>query len=567
MISVPYKLNMYWTWSLPTNPTKQLEQLEQSKQSEQPKQLEQQSQSLEKEQADNKDQTLEKEQNEKKSQVNKKKVNIDNKVSIGMIKKFNQIDSDLIENNKLKKRILDMYNKEFAWLVTDSKTGFDFKFEISNDNRINKDTWNEYVLQNGIFGPMDINNFNKLNQYINFGTDKLIFNIIDWKIDSIDAFIEKWNQDRIKFESGLPEIFFYGTIYDTDKSVLSYYYITKKYQTYHSIIKFDFAQTVNYFKKLLSFIDQVVASEYVYRDLELFGIGWDYNYDKTDIVFKIIKYTSNTLVSLQGNYFESFTLTRCDDKSCIGSLIPYYVVDDYYNLKQDWLKRLVKSYCLGLTEIILILFYNNDAIMNKLYNFIIEPSFLESKLQYFHIYNRFGILDNYKELTNLVIGLTIRFCDINPLFDSMMASIVLNLLERDYDIIFYPYHILSIIKKIEESNEEFKVEYSIKDKIYVPDEQNFLKTSYLKKVDIIKNDDLNKLMANIQIEPNSFKDIEPIRIDNKNLKKKVSSNIESSKSKLNSDSFIKKKIEPIGNKNFKELYLKYKNKYLRLKNN
>ena len=40
----------------------------------------------------------------------------------------------------------------------------------------------------------------------------LIFNIIDWKIDSVDTFIEKWSQDRIKFESGLPEILFYGTI-------------------------------------------------------------------------------------------------------------------------------------------------------------------------------------------------------------------------------------------------------------------------------------------------------------------------------------------------------------------
>jgi hypothetical protein len=339
-----------------------------------------------------------------------------------------------------------------------------------------------------------------------------------------------------------------STIYDTDKTVLSYYYITKKYQTYHSIIKFDFTQTVNYFKKLLSFLDQVVASEYVYRDLELFGIGWDYNYNKIDIDFKILKYTNNTLVSLKGDYFESYNLTRCDGKNCIGSIIPYYVIDDYYNMNKDWLKRLNKSYCLGLTEIILVLFYNNDIKMNKLYNFIIEPSFLESKLQYFHIYNRFGIIDNYTELTNLVIELTIRFCDINPLFDSMMASIVLNLLEKDYNVIFYPYHILKIIEKIEESNEDFKVKYSIKDKIYIQDEKNFLKTTFLKKVDIIKNDDLSRLMSNIQIEPNSPSDIEPIRIQNLKMEinKKESSNIQ--------------------NKNFKKLYLKYKNKYLKLKN-
>jgi len=186
--------------------------------------------------------------------------------------------------------------------------------------------------------------------------------------------------------------------------------------------------------------------------------------------------------------------------------------------------------------------------MNKLYNFITEPSFLESKLQYFHIYNRFGIIDNYTELTNLVIELTIRFCDINPLFDSMMASIVLNLLEKDYNVIFYPYHILKIIEKIEESNEDFKVKYSIKDKIYIQDEKNFLKTTFLKKVDIIKNDDLSRLMSNIQIEPNSPSDIEPIRIENLKMEinKKESSNIQ--------------------NKNFKKLYLKYKNKYLKLKN-
>jgi hypothetical protein len=50
-----------------------------------------------------------------------------------------------------------------------------------------------------------------------------------------------------------------------------------------------------------------------------------------------------------------------------------------------------------------------------------------------------------------------------------MYSIVLNLLERDYEKIYYPYHILMIIKKIEESNQEFEVEYSIKDSIYIPD--------------------------------------------------------------------------------------------------
>ena len=94
------------------------------------------------------------------------------------------------------------------------------------------------------------------------------------------------------------------------------------------------------------------------------------------------------------------------------------------------------------------------------------------------------------------------------------------------------------------------MEYSIKDEIYVPDENNFLKTSYLKKIDIIKNDDLSRLIENIQIETNSSGDIEPIRIESKNLKKLE---------KINNDSNDKK--------NFKELYLKYKNKYLRLKNN
>jgi hypothetical protein len=177
---------------------------------------------------------------------------------------------------------------------------------------------------------------------------------------------------------------------------LSFYILTKKYNTYLDILQFDFEKTSNYFEKILKFLDKVVISGYIFRDLNLFRIGFEYDGDNTNFIFKIIKYTNNTLVSLNGAFFSSFSLVKCFGKSCIGSIIPFYVIDDYYNLKEDWIKRLNKSYCLGLCEIILILFYNSDENLYNLYKFIIGPSYLESKLQFFHVYNRFGILNNYQ---------------------------------------------------------------------------------------------------------------------------------------------------------------------------
>jgi len=508
MIHIPYKLDLYWTWNLSEN------------------------------KSENKSQNYKfnnLSDNNKKDQITN-----DNKTIY-----LNNYEFDIIKKNKLKERIINMRETEIGWIISKKNTGFLFEFEVTNKNRINKENYYEYTLKNGILGILNIGSTEKINKYINNDIEQLVFNIIDWDISSIDLFIIKWNNDKIKYKNNIPEIYFYGTIYDNNNKFLSYYYITKKYQTYEDVIKMDFNFIINYFKKILLFLDSIKSFNYIFRNLNMISLGFDYNIDKSDIDVKIIKYTNTTLLSLNDVFFEKFKLTKCFNKSCVGNIIPYYIIDDYYNLENNWLSRLDKYYSLPLVEIIFVLFYNNDNTLNKLYNYIIEPSKLESRLQYFHIYNRYNISNNNHILTNLVNNLKIRFCNINPLFEYTMETIILNLLNKEYNKILYPNHILVIIKKIEESNEEFNIKYYNKNNIYNPNKENYLKISNENKKNIIANDSLINL--NKIKEINNYRDIEPIY----NL----------------SNEYPNIKIILKNNINYKNLYLKYKIKYINLKKN
>lgn len=435
--------------------------------------------------------------------------------------------------NKLKIIIFNMGQSDIYYLEADTKTGFDFKIEVTNKNRINDKNYSEYVLCNGLLGSIKLGSHSELKKYIYLDSDELILQPIDYFIESEDIFINKWNEDKNKFNLNIPEIYFYGKITNDSGDLLSYYYITKKYYNYVDIItKNNFNFSITYFKKLLKLLDNLISRNYIYRNFNMFGLGFELKKnleanikeDNNNFEIIILGYTITTLLSLDDNFFNQFKISKCSDKKCIGNLTPYYVINDYYNLESNWLKRLNKFYSLGLVEIILILFYNDSEDLTKIYNFIIGPSIFESQLHYYHFYKRFNSYANINNLNSLISSLNLRYCNIYHLFDDKLKLIIINLLDKNYDIIYYPNHILNIIKEIQKADMEYKITYSSKKNIYNPTEDNYKKTDIIKKKKIIMEDDI---------------------IDNKDINIPI--------------------VILSNNKNYYNLYKKYKYKYLILK--
>lgn len=393
--------------------------------------------------------------------------------------------------NKLKQIILNMGISDIYWLEADKKTGFDLKIEITNKDRLNEKNYSEYVMANGVIGPIKLSSDSKLRDYINFDTNELVVKPIDYQIESIEKFISKWKEDKNLYPTNIPEIYFYGMISNNSGDLLSYYYITKKYSNHMDITKqTDFNFSLSYLKKLLGIFDDLISRKYVYRNLSMFGLGYEMIQNSNDFSIIILDYTTTTLLNLDDNFFVQFDVSRCGDKKCIGSLTPYYIIDDYYNLETKWLQRLNKFYSLGLVEIILILFYTNDENLTKVYDFVIGPSVFESQLHYYHFYKRFNSDTNIHNLNLLINELKLRYCDINPLMETELKLILVNLLNKDYVIIYSPHQILELIERIEKSNKEFEIEYISKKQIYNPIDDNYLKTNIDIKKKILSEDKL-----------------------------------------------------------------------------
>jgi hypothetical protein len=472
---------------------------------------------------------------------------------------FKKIDTleNISNPNKLKNIVLEMRPDETKFLCSEESSGIKMMFEVTNRSRINEENYEDYICSNGLLGPINVSLSNELKKTIGSNVTYLVIQPIDEKYIDSDIFINKWKKDRNNFEQFIPEIFFYGNVYNNTGEFLSSYYITKKYFDHKDIIKLTWTQTLDYFKDILSMLDTVVKYKFVYKNISMFGLGFDIeksnDSNSEQIVVKILKYNSTSLLSLEDEYFKQFELTKCFGKNCIGNLIPFYVIDDFYGLRNDWLNRLDKSYSLGLVEIIFVLFYNNSETLNKLYEFVVGPSILESRLQYFHMHKRFSSSNNKFLISDMVNRLELRFCDANPLFESALESILLNLLDCDYETIYYPYHILVIIEKIEESNDEFKINKNKpKTNVYIPKDDNYIKANYPTKINIIKDDDLST-------KHNYLKQIDLLPKENEP---------DSLVDLINSVDLTKfnKVHTKEKNEHFKNLYLKYKLKYIKLKN-
>jgi len=303
-----------------------------------------------------------------------------------------------------------------------------------------------------------------------------------------ESFLDKWNSDKLDFNNNIIEIYIYGSIYDNDGNYLNDYIIIKEYGDINDIKKVSFDVLKNYFFKLLEFLDELTKREYIIRNLMSYNIGIDY-YEK-EVKFIFLEYNINTLVKKNGNFFEDFKQLRCNNKLCGGNLIPYYVIYDYYYLNENWLNRLDKLYSLGLVEIILSLFYVIDNNLKTIYNFIVRSSILDSNLQYYHFKKRFDSEKNISIINNLLLELKLKFCDLNPIIENNLQLLILNLLKREYEDIYNINQIRELVDVFNDYN-EFKLE-SKKEEIYNPNIDITTNYNDNTKRNIISKDNLKR---------------------------------------------------------------------------
>lgn len=70
-----------------------------------------------------------------------------------------------------------------------------------------------------------LNPDSKLRDYIYFDTNDLFVKLIEYQIDSINEFMNKWRDHKNLYPTNIPEIYFYGVIAN-DKY---FKFITKNY--------------------------------------------------------------------------------------------------------------------------------------------------------------------------------------------------------------------------------------------------------------------------------------------------------------------------------------------------
>lgn len=425
--------------------------------------------------------------------------------------------SDIINNIK---------NKTYKYLITKPRSehtvvlGFDDNLNIVNENPYSNfmDIKNKTVY----FG---VKYYREFNTSLNLPQVDLVLRCFDnLNDDGLKNFIQKWKNDKRNFNNNIINIFLYGNIYNGERYVSSFI-LTKKYNDYSDILRFDMDETIFFYSRLIEFLNELKGLNMIYRDLKFSNIGYE-KLPEGQIQFIVLEYDNLTLLNLNDEFFNGFKLTGCNNKYCGGTLIPYYVIHDYFYSNPDWLSRLDKLYCLGLFEITMCLFFKDEKNFHELYKLLSGISSLKSSLYYHHLITIFDDIDKYLKIQNNVYDLVCKFVQINPILDKFLHDLMINLIVKPYEIIWYPKYIINMFNKI------------------LPGEKEFDGKPNGTTIHPIGS------LLNYSPTPKQIEDIFNDKFESRNKQ-------------------VEKKIELLGGDDqtyYKKMYLKYKFKYIKLKN-
>ena len=425
--------------------------------------------------------------------------------------KGGSINIELINNNKFKYLRANNVIETFIHGSSKIEENIELWFEFQNVNNINKEGNLSYMDRSDKSISFTILQLKKYSNVTvkNFTSNILVLKLIELDLKTIDSFIEEWKSNVKIFGNSIMDIYMYGDLYTKDNTFICNYIITKKYENYNSLLKLDYNQTMNYIIKILLFLQKCKENDIIFRNFKFSGIG--YEFVNSEIQFVILDYEESSLIKKLDKYFNTFK-DGCD-AMCAGTLIPYFIIQDFFELEKGWKNKLDKLYSVGLGEILIFLLYTQDEIMDKFFKLIYNPSYLKSDLHYFQFKKLFDDEANKLYFLNLIVSLKPKFVDMDlKIINPMFIRIIQNCFDIDYNTVKSPSSYLEYITTV--YSDYNKTKSSIKTFIKPIQTINYKSTLAHSEISALSTDSEHKKTTSL-VEPTIktlpvIKPVEPI---------------------------------------------------------
>jgi hypothetical protein len=347
--------------------------------------------------------------------------------------------------NKFAKTMVELDYVDKFYLRNIKKNKDDKIFEnfcIEKNKNITEENYKEYIRRNGIITT-------------NSG---LILRILDNCTD-IDAFMKVWMEKMNKYEDAMINIYYYGYICeyvnDNKYKKLSCYILCDKYGDYRDVMKLCLYDSISYLKSYLRFLkilatgirEEKYEIDAICTNLRLYnyGLGRDKN---KNAIFILLEFDENSIIfrkSIENKIGSSKRL----NKNVGTGYIPYYVANDYFNYRENWIERLDKLYSVGLFELLMYLFYKKSRVFLNLYLFITNVVEIPQGMQYEHVIARYNESREKGTIFRLILNLEVKYKELDSSLSKYLLHLLLSLLSENYDTIPYPENIFRNIELIE----------------------------------------------------------------------------------------------------------------------
>ena len=182
----------------------------------------------------------------------------------------------------------------------------------------------------------------------------------------------------------------------------------------------------------------------IFRDFKFSCIG--YEFIDSEIQFVVLDYNDTTLLKKNDTFFDTFK-DGCD-AMCVGTLVPYFIIYDFFEMEVNWKNKLDKVYSIGLAETLIFLLYDQDENMENIFKIIYNPSRLRPCLHYYHFMKIFDNESDKSAFYKLITMLKPKFIELEPKINQMFTRIIQNCFEIKYENVKTPNSYLEHINKI-----------------------------------------------------------------------------------------------------------------------
>lgn len=305
---------------------------------------------------------------------------------------------------------------------------FEFDDEVNNLDDI---IGSKYLGKGGltsVFGVKYLTN----NFMSELSNKKLILRAMDlYEPKDMNSWINKYNNVKRIFGTNIIDIFMYGNLYTISNKFICSYVITRFYHDYKAVSNLDYQQSILYFKSMLDFLVKLEEQKYFYRDLKFVNIGMDINFDGSN-TFVVMDYDDITIINKNDNFFNEFNMIGCYTKYCAGTLIPYFVIKDYLEIKQNWIDKFDKVHVIGLVDTMIRLFFENEKNSLNILKILYKPCDYDSCIHYYQYLKIFDDKNKYDMLEYSLISLKPKFVELEHNKKDCLIYLIMNLLNKNY---------------------------------------------------------------------------------------------------------------------------------------